>query len=219
MNNLTEKECESDASDADLEALVQEARAGNCEVLPQLRQALDERPEIWRHAADLGRHAAMAWIQLIGGPDEFVKESLKRGLEEFVAAHLGRGEPTAMERLLVERIAVNWLMVNYADMLYTTGKDMPLKQVQAMMNRQDRSQHRLLSAIAALTSLRRLMPKETITEAAKEPHAETTTCRLADVGLEDNLADSQHVRPHDEHVMPAKNPEPIKLRKPRRALA
>ena len=220
MNNLTEKESESDASDADLEALVHEARAGNCEVLPQLRRALDERPEIWRHAADLGRHAATAWIGLICGPDEFLRESLKRGLEEFVAAHLGKGEPTAMERLLVERIAVNWLMVNYADMLYTTGKDMPLKQVQAMMNRQDRAQHRLLASIAALTSLRRLLPRaETGQVGAKNEPPDTMICRLADIDPGNQHDESEGGRKDDDREAQLEKSSPLRPRKNLRAMA
>jgi hypothetical protein len=41
---------------AGLGQLVDEAKLGNADVLPEIRRILDQYPEIWRHYGDLAKH-------------------------------------------------------------------------------------------------------------------------------------------------------------------
>ena len=67
--------------------------------------------------------------------------------------------PRPLERLLVARIATNWLTLQYAEALYAQRmKDgnLPLDVSTHQQERIDRSQRRYLAAIRALAHLRRL---------------------------------------------------------------
>jgi hypothetical protein len=143
----------------ELQLLVARARNGDPEVLPRLRAILDERPELWRHGADLAGYAERAWIELISGQDGYLKESLVRRLLVF-RTELCPGPATPLEQLLVDRIVVCWLMANYADVAYAQGKNYSLPQGKYALDRQDRAHRRLLAAIAALTSVRKLLPRD-----------------------------------------------------------
>src|SRR5262245_37568762 len=62
----------------DLPGLLDRARRGEVEVLPQLREVLESRPELWRHYGDLALHAQQGWIERIGGSDLLARECLHR---------------------------------------------------------------------------------------------------------------------------------------------
>jgi hypothetical protein len=148
-------------ADEELRLLVERARRGEHDVLPRLRALLDGRPDVWRHAGDLGRHAEAAWVDLVCGADLFLKESIHRRLAELKAGLFGASTPTALEELLVQRVVVCWVEAHHADISLAQAKDSSLKQSAALTQLQDRAQHRLLAAVAALTSARRLLPRAT----------------------------------------------------------
>ena len=50
---------------AAIDEMIARARAGDLDVLPELRAFLDGHPSFWEHAGDLARHATDAWIGLI----------------------------------------------------------------------------------------------------------------------------------------------------------
>jgi hypothetical protein len=141
--------------------LVARARNGDPEVLPRLRAILDDRPELWRQGADLAGYAERAWVELISGQDGYLKEALVRRLAGFKAEIAGPGPTTPLEQLLVDRIVVCWLMVNYADVSYAQGRSHSLQQGKYSIDRQDRAHRRLLAAIAALTNLRKMLLRST----------------------------------------------------------
>ena len=152
--------------DDDLEATLDRARRGDRDALPRLRRVLDDRPGLWRQAADLAGHAERAWVGLIGGTDGLVTESLHLRLAEFKSTLAGPAPPTALEGLLIERVAVCWLAANFADISAAQGKDFSMKQAAFALDRQDRAHRRLLSAVAALTAVRKMLPRGGATPAA-----------------------------------------------------
>ena len=64
-----------------LRSLLEQARAGNEAVLPELREAMDGHPEIWKHFGVLSNHVEGAWIGLIAGCDLCVREAMVRRAE------------------------------------------------------------------------------------------------------------------------------------------
>jgi hypothetical protein len=159
------------AAVADLRGLLERARRGDAEALPQLRAVLDACPGIWQSFGDLALHAERAWIELAGGGDDLLKESLARKLAAM-RADLEGPEPTPVERLLAARIAATWLQLSYSDAAAAQAQGGgAAKQVEAALKRQDRAHRRLLTAVAALATVRRLLPAERRGGTATGPHA------------------------------------------------
>jgi hypothetical protein len=144
------------SAEDELRILVDRARRGDRAVLAQLRTALDDNPELWRHAANLAAHAENAWIELIAGPDIYIEESLHRRLEELKKELAGAESPTPLERLLIDRIAVCSLMAYFADLSYVQNKDCSTTLAKFALDRQDRAQRRLLTSISALRTASRV---------------------------------------------------------------
>jgi len=110
----------------------------------------------------LAAQAERAWIELAAGPDLLAREALARQLAAL-KTELAGPAPTPLERLLVERIAATWLQVNYADAVAAQARDVSVKQAELAMERQDRAHRRHLTAVAALATVRRLLPAGTAT--------------------------------------------------------
>ena len=65
-------------------------------------------------------------------------------------------DPTPLERLLVDRIVVTWLQVQYCDFNYGVRKDLSVAQSEHASRYQDRVQRRHLAACKALAQVRKL---------------------------------------------------------------
>ena len=100
----------------DLNSLVKRARKGDETVLPQLRELLDTRPELWQHFGNLAGHAREAWLRVISADDLALKESTARKAEDLMR-ELAGPEPSVVERLLAERAVLCWMQLAHADAL------------------------------------------------------------------------------------------------------
>ncbi len=144
---------------AGLQEVLERARRGDVAVLPELRETLEARPEIWKHCSDLAAIAERAWIALIAGPDLLVGESLMMRMGEL-RAELAGADPTPLERLAVERVVIAWLQAWYSDLAAAGSGDVPPKVAAfALLQRhgtRPRSDH--LAALATLATIRRLAP-------------------------------------------------------------
>jgi hypothetical protein len=141
----------------ELRTLLERGRRGDLDALPALRRALDLHPEVWRHVGDLAACAEHAWINLAAGPDLLMKESLVRKLAELKAEIVGTN-PTRLERLLVDRVGATWLQLAYADAAAAQSRDVSIKQAELAIKRQGQAHRRHLTALAALATVRRLLP-------------------------------------------------------------
>jgi hypothetical protein len=140
--------------------LVEQARNGNAEVLPELRQMLDGRPEVWEFYGNLGRHAELAWIEaIVGSKDLFLRETVWRRLAR-IREDLGIAQASPLEKLLIERIAMSWMRVHHADMAAAqalTGSN-SIKMVHFWQKQLNAADRRYLASIGTLATLRRLLP-------------------------------------------------------------
>jgi hypothetical protein len=142
----------------EIRELVRRAHEGDAGVLPRLRRLLDERPEVWRQAGDLARHAEQCLLDVLAGKSLFAREAVGRKLAELKAGLAGP-EPTPLERLLVERIALAWLQVHHLDLEVAAlpgGQAAGPPGVYAQ-RRLDSAQRRYLQSIKALATIRKLL--------------------------------------------------------------
>jgi hypothetical protein len=137
-----------------LDWLLQRARQGDQDVLPELQEWL-ERSGVWRQFGDLGHHAREAWLRLITGNDLVLRESLLKKLSDL-QKELISGGATPIERLLVDRILANWLRLHFAELAATQAINRP-KLAEFWDRRHSRAERAYLASLGALTTLRRLL--------------------------------------------------------------
>jgi hypothetical protein len=145
--------------------LLEQARSGNKEVLHELRETLDGRPDLWRHFGDLGGHAQAAWLAVVAGEDFFLKEAICRKLDE-IRRELGIAQASALERLLIDRIALNWLRTHHAEIAASraTTNSSSLRVLEFWVKRLGDAERRYLASIGSLATLRRLLPSAPVQE-------------------------------------------------------
>jgi hypothetical protein len=142
-----------------LQALVQRGMQGDREVLPTLRTLLDTQPALWTEVGTLITEVEQSWLQLLTGDDLVTREVLLRQLQAW-KAELAGPQPTPLERLLCERIAVCWLQAHQAELWAVQHIAQPDAWSE---QRQDRAQARFLAAIKALAQVRKLLqPRTTV---------------------------------------------------------
>jgi hypothetical protein len=117
---------------------------------------LEEMP-LWQQLGDLSAHAELTWLRHVSGTDLALREMLARKLGAL-KAELSGPAPSPLERLLVDRIAINWLMVGHADLEAAGTKDGDPRRADLAMKRQTKATQRLATAIKGLATVRRLLP-------------------------------------------------------------
>jgi hypothetical protein len=144
---------------AELQALLQKANAGDPSVLPQLKKAFDDHPELVVAFGDLVAHAREALLSLVAGKCLTAREAIARQADDL-RARLKGAAPSELEALLVDRIAVSWIEV------YNTDIDLAqhlLRQpgaapaTRAAERRLDRAHARFLAAARALAMTTKLL--------------------------------------------------------------
>lgn len=141
-----------------LRKLVARANAGEQWAIQRLRAVLDDNPSFWRRAGDLTAVAEQAWIGLVAGSDLLAIECTKRKLAEL-KEELQGPNPTPMESLLVDTIAVAWLGSQHAEIQASAPTTGSLEQASWKLKRAESSQRRLLTATKTLATVRTLMSK------------------------------------------------------------
>ena len=138
--------------DVRLKQLMQKANQGDTQALAEMRTLLDEHPEVTRHLGDLATMAERVWIDLVAHGNELVRESVRRQIQQL-KSELGGEQPMALEKLLVDHVAVCNLAERHAELL--AAEDSSSIQVTALrLKRAESAQRRLLSAIKTLALVR-----------------------------------------------------------------
>ena len=164
---MTEREPSGGPAAPDLDeirAVLARASGGDQSALPRLRALLDETG-LWRRLGDLAAHAELTWIGHVSGTDLALKEMLARKLGAL-KAELGGPAPSPLERLLVDRVVIGWLMVYHADLEAAGTKDGDPRRADLALKRQTQAELRYATAIKALAAIRRLLPTTASTTGA-----------------------------------------------------
>jgi hypothetical protein len=139
----------------ELAALVAAANLGDAAALRDLRQALDDHPEIWREAGDLAAHVEKTWLRLAAGGNALVEESLRRETAALREQLLGKST-AAIERLLVDQIIACWLQLKQAELAAGSDQLTSLMQRRFFDQRLERAQRRYFGAMKLLAQVRRI---------------------------------------------------------------
>ena len=137
----------------EIERLERKANGGDKKALSELRKHYDQHPEIWREVGDMARHLALTTISNMVGNNLAVRECLLRRVDEIKEEAAGLN-PSPLEMLLAERIAVCWVQLQHAEA--TANNNGSLAQADFWQRRLDRTHRRFLSAVKALAIIRRL---------------------------------------------------------------
>ena len=157
----------------EMRALLQRAQDGDASVLAELREFLDGHPALWKEFGDLAGHARDALLALASGKSLLARESIKRRMEQL-QADLGGPAPSALEKLLVERVAICWLQTYLADLDAVQKDKADTLQASHAQRRQSAAQARYLSAIKQLALIRKLLkPAPTTLDLLRKPVDET----------------------------------------------
>jgi hypothetical protein len=123
-----------------------------------LQEALKKYPDLWRVAGDLGR---LAEERIIGGGPKLalISESVKVGIDKL-RDELGRSKATALERILIDQVALCKLQLDitqfeYAGLLESGSVGIP--QADYWERRLTATQKRYLRAVETLARVRRLL--------------------------------------------------------------
>ena len=141
----------------DFQAMVDRANAGDAQALADLRQTLDEHPEIWRAVGDLAVHARSSMIRLVANGDQLLAESLLRKADEM-EQELGGLNPSPLERLAVQRIVACWLELEFTDGMHPMPAGETLKQAKFSLEVKAAAQRRFQAAVKSLTLIRKMVP-------------------------------------------------------------
>jgi len=159
-----------DQSAEKLPLLVEYAEQGDQAALAELKGIEAAHIEDYaREAYELSRVTERALVAAVVGENLLFREGLEGGLTEFRNELVGDA-PTALERLIVERILCCWIMTNYADLRFVeSSTDRTWTTDEYLQKRQDRAQRRFLQACRSLAQIRKLLrPNVQINVAEKQ---------------------------------------------------
>jgi hypothetical protein len=148
--------------------LIARARHGDASALPELRVALDVNPWAWQGYGDLVRIVEQSWIELMAADDLHLRESLLRQVADL-KKELGGPTPTAIERLLVVRAAVTFLMTQYYDARQAQARGLSAAQAKQLRLEQGAAQQRHLQALRALSTHQKFLAPPRTAPAARKP--------------------------------------------------
>lgn len=137
-----------------LQALTDRVESGDGSALPAIRATL-ERPGLAEETGNLAKEALDLLMASACGQDVARKQGLTRKLEEMRVELLGP-DPTAIERLLVERILACWIYLHYLEVMQTKYEPAPLIAGVFFQRLLSAAHKRYLAALKALAVVRRL---------------------------------------------------------------
>jgi hypothetical protein len=155
---------------ARLGELLKKAEKDNKESLPEIRKILKENPELAWRVMDYAKLAEWHLVErMTKDKDLGSKELLKRQLASMREEIAGEN-PSALERLLAERVVATWLQIQLFEGLYAAGmyQSMSVEQGSYQQKRLDRAHRNHLSAIRTLAQIRRMGPAVQINIAEKQ---------------------------------------------------
>jgi len=131
------------------------AEEGDRSVLPQVRQMLDEAPDIAEELGNLDRLARAALLNLVAQENLLLQEAMTRHLDRMVAEIAGPG-PSPLEALLAEQIALCWQQLRLAETRRAQIQGCSLTHAAHYEQCISRAQRRYLQAIKTLAQIRKL---------------------------------------------------------------
>ena len=168
---------ERSATVAKLRDLSDRAQGGDKEAALNIRKILDGSPDLaWRFIKGPAKMAESALIDEITKDEDLASKELLRHQLESMRVEVAGENPSALERLLAERVVATWLEVQLFAGLYAMGmKNETFSQGEYRQKRLDGAHRRHLSAVKALAQIRKMGPAVQINIAEKQINTAGTT--------------------------------------------
>jgi hypothetical protein len=140
-----------------LKELVKKAEKGDKEGLPEIRKILQESPDLAWQIMDYGKLAEWHFIERMTKEEDFGSKVLLQRQLGLMREEIAGESPSALERLLAERVVATWLQLQFLEGLYAAGmyQDMSEKQGIYLQKQMDRAHRNHLSAIRTLAQTRK----------------------------------------------------------------
>lgn len=138
--------------------LVEQASQGKANP-SELEILLQVIPELAEVAGNRARMAEELWLNQITGGNQLLRTAQQDHIERL-RIELGGEHPTPLERILIERIVLCHIQVNFAEAFFVgrigTSTGLNAQGIELHQRWLDRSQARLISAVKALAVVRKL---------------------------------------------------------------
>lgn len=139
-------------------ALVRRGEKGEARAVAEVRAILKAHPTLWGSVnVNLSNAAREALLKAVTGTNELAADSIARNMETMKRKIVGEN-PSHLELLLADRIAMCWLRVQYAELSYASvvNKSVGFKQGDYLQRQAERAQAQYLAAIRTLAQVRKL---------------------------------------------------------------
>lgn len=146
------------ALESKLTLLWQRANSGDRAAPAELRQFMDDHPEIHEVLGDLARYAEADLLNLLAGKNALQRESIQRRLLELKASLAGQ-HPTYLEKMLVDQIGICHMAYQHAEMAAASSIRCSISIGAFRQRRAESTQRRLIRAMKTLATLRALAPE------------------------------------------------------------
>jgi hypothetical protein len=166
MSTMSSGELEASEKTVEkLHDLLRLAEKGEEDAVPEIRQILDEHPDLAWRFVDVAHAAEDALIEGMTKEGDLAAKELLRCQLEAMREEVAGKNSSALERLLSERVVLTWLEVQLFEALYAKNmRNLPIAQAEHHQKRLDRAHRRHLSAIRELAQMRKLLKGTTITQ-------------------------------------------------------
>jgi hypothetical protein len=150
----------------ELRGLLGKAEKGDKDAVPEIRQILDEHPDLAWQFVDVAHIAEDALIEEMTGEEDLAVKEIMRCQLKAMREEIAGENPSPLERLLAERVVATWLQIQLFEGLYASvmSKSMTIAQGSYHQKRLDQTYRRHLSAIRALAQMRKLLKGGAITQ-------------------------------------------------------
>ena len=156
---------ESEKTVEKLHDLLRLAEKGQEDAVPEIRQILNEHPDLTWRFVDVAHIAEDALIEVMTEEGDLAAKELIRYQLEAMREQIAGKNSSPLERLLSERVVITWLEVQFFEALYAKNmRKLTLPQAEHHQKRLDRAHGRHLSAIGALAQMRKLLKGTAITQ-------------------------------------------------------
>src|SRR3712207_1392138 len=165
MSSSGELEEEPEKTVEKLHDLLRLAEKGQEDAVPEIRQILNEHPDLALRFVDVAHIAEDALIEVMTKEGDLAAKELIRCQLEAMKEEVAGKNSSALERLLSERVVVTWLEVQCFEALYANNmRKLTIAQAEYHQKRLDRAHGRHLWAIRALAQIRKLLKVTAITQ-------------------------------------------------------
>ena len=132
------------------------AEEGDERALQMLKEYVAAHPQLVDEVGDVGRLARESMIRATAEGDQLVMECVRRKAAKLEAELLGEN-PTAAQRLTVQRVIAAWLEVSHLDRMAIAVTN--TGQAKAIAKLKESADRRLQRALRSLEDLQRLQAK------------------------------------------------------------